>query len=139
MKFYETKYIETKNVSSFGAFSYNKIVDFKVLIPRRCGTTNVFMHLFGEGLENHKYMKFKLSWTAIDGENDIYSCRIDMSKVGVGLYYYKYEVFSDRVFSLGEGKRENELAKIENNDGLIQLTVFKEESNSAQWMHGGIM
>ncbi len=139
MSFFEKKYIDGKNVSSFGAFSVEKTVDFTVILPRRCGATSMYMHLFGEGLENHKYMKFKLSWVAIDGENDIYSCKIDMSKIGIGLYYYKYEIQSDEVFFIGEGKRENELAKIENDSGLIQLTVFNEESSALSWMHGGIM
>ena len=139
MSFFEKKFIENKNVSSFGAFSYDKTVDFIVQIPRRCGVSSIFMHLFGEGLENHKYMKFKLSWVSIEGDNDLYSCKIDMSAIGVGLYYYKYEIVAHESFFLGEGKRVNELSKIENDNGLIQLTVFKEESTSASWMHGGIM
>lgn len=139
MNFYESKHIAGKDVSTFGAFSSDKIVDFSLLIPRRCGATGVYLHLFGEGIENHKYMKFYFNWTRVEGENDIYTCKIDMSKVGIGLYYYKYEVVSDIVFYLGEGKRMNQLAQIENNDGLIQLTVFNEKSSSAKWMQGGIM
>ena len=139
MNFYESKHIDGKNVSTFGAFSSDKVVDFSLLIPRRCGATGVYLHLFGEGIENHKYMKFYFNWTRVEGENDIYTCKIDMSKVGIGLYYYKYEVVSDIVFYLGEGKKMNQLAQIENNDGLIQLTVFNEKSSSAKWMQGGIM
>ena len=139
MKIFEKKYIQGKNVSTFGAFSHDKIVDFNVILPRRCGATSITMHLFGEGIENHKYMKYDFKWASIQGENDVYACKIDMSKVGVGLYYYKYEITTDEAFFVGEGKRINELTKIEHNDGLIQLTVFKEESNCAKWMHGGIM
>lgn len=139
MNFYESKHIAGKDVSTFGAFSSDKVVDFSLLIPRRCGATGVYLHLFGEGIENHKYMKFYFNWTRVEGENDIYTCKIDMSKVGIGLYYYKYEVVSDIVFYLGEGKKMNQLAQIENNDGLIQLTVFNENSSSAKWMQGGIM
>ena len=139
MNFYESKHIAGKDVSTFGAFSSDKVVDFSLLIPRRCGATGVYLHLFGEGIENHKYMKFYFNWTRVEGENDIYTCKIDMSKVGIGLYYYKYEVVSDIVFYLGEGKKMNQLAQIENNDGLIQLTVFNEKSSSVKWMQGGIM
>lgn len=139
MNFYELKHIDGKDVSTFGAFSNDKVVDFSLLIPRRCGATGVYLHLFGEGIENHKYMKFYFDWTAIEGENDIYTCKIDMSSIGIGLYYYKYEVVSDTVLFLGEGKKMNQLAQIENNDGLIQLTVFNEKSSSAKWMQGGIM
>ncbi len=139
MNFYEKKHIGGKNVSSFGAFSYDKVVEFSLLIPRRCGAVKVYMHLFGEGLENHKYMKFDFKWSAMQSDNDIYTCQLDMSKIGVGLYYYKYEIVADSTIFLGEGTRENELAQIDNNDGLVQLTVFKEESTCAKWMHGGIM
>lgn len=139
MKIFEKKFIQGKNVSTFGAFSYDKIVDFNVVIPRRCGVASITMHLFGEGIENHKYMKFEFKWEKIDGESDIYACQIDMAKIGVGLYYYKYEVVTDETYFLGEGKRINELVRIDGNDGLIQLTVFNEESSAAKWMHGGIM
>ena len=139
MNFYESKHIDCKDVSTFGAFSNDKVVDFSLLIPRRCGATGVYLHLFGEGIENHKYMKFYFNWTAIEGDNDIYTCKIDMSKIGIGLYYYKYEVVGDIVLFLGEGKKMNQLSQIENNDGLIQLTVFNENSSSAKWMQGGIM
>ena len=138
MKFYEKKHIDNKNVSVLGAFSYDKTVDFSLIIPRRCGATKVCMHLFGEGIENHKYLKFDFAWTLIDGENDIYTCKIDMSKIGIGLYYYKYEISTDKTFFLGEGEHVNELSVIEN-DNLIQLTVFKEENTSAEWIKGGIM
>ena len=139
MEFFERKYVDGKNASVLGAFSVNKTVEFVVQLPRRLGAVDVYMHLYGEGLENHKYMKFKLSWQEIDGENDIYSSKIDMSKIGIGLYYYKYEIQSGEVFFLGEGKRENELSRIENDNGLIQLTVYKDEKSNLSWMRGGIM
>ena len=139
MKILEKKFIQGKNVSTFGAFSYDKTVDFNIVIPRRSGVTAITMHLFGEGIENHKYMKFDFKWEALEGENDIYTCQIDMAKIGVGLYYYKYEIVTDEIYFLGEGKRLNHLTRIDGNDGLIQLTVFKEESTAAKWMHGGIM
>lgn len=140
MIFYEKKYINSKNFSSFGAFSFDKKVDFSLMIPRRCGATNVSMHLFGEGIENHKYQKFDFVWTGIDGAYDLYSCTIDMAQIGVGLYYYKYQVSAEKTFYLGDGYRLGELSIIENDsNGLIQLLIFNEKSNCAKWMHGGIM
>ena len=140
MIFYEKKYINSKNFSSFGAFSFDKTVDFSLMIPIRCGATNVSMHLFGEGIENHKYQKFDFVWTGIDGAYDLYSCTIDMAQIGVGLYYYKYQVSAEKTFYLGDGYRLGELSIIENDsNGLIQLLIFNEKSNCAKWMHGGIM
>ena len=140
MSFYEKKYINNKDYSSFGAFSHDKIVDFKLFIPRRCGTTSVCMHLFGEGLENKTYRKFKFSWEEFDNVYDIYSCSINMSIIGVGLYYYNYEIVSDHTFLLGDGEKMNQLSVIENGcNGNVQLLIFNEKSNAAKPMHGGIM
>ena len=140
MKFYERKYVNGRDLSSFGAFSYEDVVEFKLLIPRRCGASNVCAHLCGEGIENKYYKRFNLEWTAIDGAYDVYTCLVDMSKIGVGLYYYKYEIDSPSCTFYGDGKKVGELSKMENSsDGMIQLLIYQEKSSSAKWMHGGIM
>ncbi|MBQ7760811.1 MAG: glycoside hydrolase family 13 protein [Clostridia bacterium] len=140
MNFYEKKYIDNKDYSSFGAFSYDKKVTFKLLIPRECGTTAVLMHLFGEGLENKTYRKYKFLWENFDGIYDVYSCETDMSVIGVGLYYYHYEVTTDHTFFLGDGERINQLSVVENRgSGNVQLLIYDEKSSSAKVMHGGIM
>ncbi|MBE6674181.1 MAG: glycoside hydrolase family 13 protein [Ruminococcaceae bacterium] len=140
MKFCERKYIGNRDLSSFGAFSFEDNVLFKLLIPRRCGASSVCMHLCGEGLENKYYKRFDFDWIAIDGSNDVYTCSIDMSQIGVGLYYYKYEIDSPSCEFYGEGKKVTEITKMENNsDGMIQLLIYQEKSRCASWMHGGIM
>lgn len=140
MKFCERKYIDKKDMSSFGAFSCDDVVEFKLLIPRRCGATTVCMHLCGEGLENKLYKRFDFDWTCIDGSNDVYTCLIDMSKIGVGLYYYKYEIDSPSCMFFGDGKKVTEISKMENEgDGMIQLLIYQEKSSCAKWMHGGVM
>lgn len=140
MNFYEKKYIGNKDYSSFGAFSYDNKIIFKLLIPRGCGTTSVYMHLFGEGLENKTYRKYNLLWEDFDGIFDIYSFKMDMSIIGVGLYYYHYEIVADHTFFLGDGEKINQLSIIENKgSGNIQLLIYNEESNSAKAMHGSIM
>ena len=140
MKFLERKYVNGRDISSFGAFSYESVVEFKLLIPRRCGASSVCMHLCGEGIENKFYKRFDLEWVAIEGSSDVYSCWIDMSQIGIGLYYYKYEIDSPSCTFYGDGKKVGELSKMENgSDGMIQLLVYQEKSSSAKWMHGGIM
>ena len=140
MKIYERKYVDGCDLSSNGAFSFDKAVDFKLLVPRRLGTTRVRMHLFGEGIENKFYKCFDFVWTAFDGKLDIYTCNIDMASIGVGLYYYKYEINSPHSTFYGDGKRSNELAQMTNDtDGMIQLLIYQETGNCAKWMHGGII
>ena len=140
MKFCEKKYVQGSDRSSFGAFSYDEQVEFKLLIPRRHGTSCACMHLYGEGLENKLYKRFDFDWIAIDGAYDVYSCLIDMSKIGVGLYYYKYEINTPSGNFYGVGEKTEELSQMKNDcDGMIQLLIFQESSTSAKWLRGGIM
>ena len=140
MRFCERKYVQSKDCSSFGAFSFDDTVLFKLLIPRRCGASDVCMHLCGEGIENKFYKRFNFDWVAIEGSNDVYTCTIDMSKIGVGLYYYKYEIDSPSSTFYGCGKKATELSPLVNDsDGMIQLLIYQEKSSCAKWMHGGIM
>ena len=140
MKVYERKYVGENDVSSFGAFSSEDKVLFKLLIPRRLGASYVFMHLNGEGIENKFYERFCFSWESIEGADDVYTCMVDMSQIGVGLYYYKYEIVSDGVSFFGEGEKTCELVKTEDfSTNMIQLLIHNEQSSSARWMRGGIM
>ena len=139
MKFYERKNIEGRDLSAYNAFSADDKVEFKLLIPRRCGTTRVCMHLFGEGIENKLYRCFEFVWDEFDGSTDVYKCTVDMASIGVGLYYYKYEINSTKNAFYGDGNAIGELSQIEGDCGMIQLLVYCETSNCAKWMHGGIM
>ena len=140
MRFSERKYIGNKDLTSFGAFSCDDKVLFKLLIPRRCGASTVCMHLSGEGIENKYYKRFDFDWIAFEGSCDVYTCLIDMSKIGVGLYYYKYEIDSPSCVFYGDGKKVSELERLDDGaSGMIQLLIYQEKSSCAKWMHGGIM
>ena len=141
MKLYEKKYLDNKDISSLGAFLVNTSVTFKLYIPRGCGTTMVRLHLFGEGIENKTYRTFEFKWEALNGKYDIYSCEMNMSNIGVGLYYYKYEVTSEKAVFYGSGNKGTELKKLDgdSNDGLIQLLVHLDNENKPEWIYGGIM
>ena len=140
MKICEKKYVDDKDLSSFGAFSCDDKVLFKLLVPRRHGVVSVFMHLCGEGLENHYYKRVAFNWESIDGANDVYTCLIDLADIGVGLYYYKYEINSTICEFYGEGNGISEISKMSNeNDGMIQLLIHQEKGCLAEWMYGGIM
>ena len=141
MKLYEKKYLENKDASSLGAFLVNSSVKFKLYIPRGCGATSVRLHLFGEGIENKTYKSFEFKWEALNGKYDAYGCEIDMSLIGVGLYYYKYEVKSDKTAFYGICENGTELKELNDNsdDGLIQLLVHLDTENKPEWIYGGIM
>ncbi|MBQ4511234.1 MAG: glycoside hydrolase family 13 protein [Clostridia bacterium] len=141
MKLYEKKYLDNKDISSLGAFLVNTSVKFKLYIPRGCGATSVSLHLFGEGILNKTYRTFDLKWENLNGKYDIYSREMNMSDIGVGLYYYKYEIKSDKSIFYGSGDKGTELKEIksDSNSGLIQLLVHLDSVNKPEWIQGGIM
>lgn len=141
MKLYEKKYIKNKDISSLGAFLVNSTVNFKLYIPRGCGATSVCLHLFGEGIENKSYRTYEFKWEALNGKYDVYGREMNMFDIGVGLYYYRYEVKSDKVEFYGYGEKGTELKKVDinKNDGLIQLLVHLDNENKPKWLNGGIM
>ena len=141
MKLFEKKYLNDKDASSLGAFLVNSTVKFKLYVPRGCGATRVRMHLFGEGIENKMYKYYDLKWEALRGKNDVYCIELSMSDIGIGLYYYKYEVKSDKVDFYGSLEKGTELKKIENgsDNGLMQLLIHLDAENKPEWIKGGIM
>ena len=140
MKFSEKKYVNGCDMSSYGSFFVDDIVEFKLIIPRRYGATSVCMHLCGEGIENKLYQCFAFEWSAFEGSDDIYICNISMKDVGVGLYYYKYEISSVESAFFGDATKIGEISKMEScTDGMIQLLIHQETKEPAQWLHGGVM
>lgn len=141
MKFFEQKYVENRTSScSNCSFLQNDVVRFEIKVPRKLATTEVYLHLFGEGIENKYRKKIKLLWTSIFNEYDVYSCVIKMSEIGTGLYYYKYELVSIEVLHLGEGNAIGELEIVEPYaDKSIQLMIYNQDNCNAQWSFGGIM
>ena len=139
MKFCESKFIACKDLSSYGAFSVDDTVQFRLSIPRKCGAVGACMHIFGEGIKDKSYRRLDFKWDSIELANDIYACNVDMSQIGVGLYYYKYEVFSKESFCLGEGRDVGHLSVIDGNESLIQLLIHNEKSESAKSLRGGVM
>ena len=139
MKFRESKCIAEKDLSSYGAFSVDDKVQFSLSIPRKCGACGVIMHIYGEGITNKLYKRIDFNWKTIEDANDIYTCDIDMSQLGVGLYYYKYEICNRDTFFLGEGCKIGQLSVIDGNENLIQLLIHNEKSESAKCLRGGIM
>lgn len=137
----ETKHEKNVDLGYLGAFSNDKSIIFRLRIPRSRGISEVFMHLSADGLNSQFYDKIALKWVKIDGSDDVYEVEIDLSLIGVGLYYYTYE-FCDFEKSEFYGKRalNGEIFLLENRyDGAIQLTVYKEEGKHPNWMKGGTM
>lgn len=138
MNLYEKKYNDGKELSLQGAFSIKQAISFKLYIPRRCGAAMVRLHLFGEGISDKSYKVYNLSWETLNNGYDIYSVDIDMSKIGIGLYYYKYEVISKTVSFYGKINEGDSLQEIKSNNGLIQLLIYQDDTRP-EWIYGGIM
>ena len=139
MMFFEEKKSSSVGVTNSCAFSFDDIVEFQVVIPRKLGTTSAHMHLFGEGISNKYYSKIQLNWVEIRGDKDVYSISLDLSQIEIGLYYYYYEINGNKTVFLGDGVGFGELREVQPNESSIQLLIYNETSNCAKWLRGGVM
>ena len=140
MNLYEKKYADGLEKSFQGYFSVNQKVTFQLNISRRCGADYVCLHLFGEGIDNRFNKIIELDWKFINGKYDVYECEIDLSEIGVGLFYYKYEIHSDCSRFYGVDSSYSALKEISPyGDGSIQLLIYEESENEPDWIYGGIM
>ena len=140
MELFEQKYSENGEKTDIGAFENGEKVVFSVKIPRSIGAVSVIMNLSADGLERDYSRSYPLLWTSLDGEYDIYKVKIDTEELGIGLYYYNYEVnsFSGMEFYAFRSHM-GELKKTDGKSGLIQLTVYEKRQNLPSWLFGGIM
>ncbi len=137
----ETKHEKNVDLEYLGAFSNDKIITFSLRIPRSRGISKAFMHLSADGLNSQFYYKIPLKWVKIDGSFDVYEAKIDLTLLGIGLYYYTYELSNfEKSEFYGKRALNGEIFPLENRyDGAIQLTVYKEKENHPFWLNGGIM
>lgn len=137
----ETKYEQNKKIGYFGAFESDKRIKFSLEIPRERGISEVNMHLSADGINSQFYKKIPLKWVSLVGNRDIYEVEIDLCSIGVGLYYYEYELISDKKSDFyGKIDLDGVLSRLENQyDGLIQLTIYEELGRHPEWLKGGIM
>lgn len=137
----ESKYEQNRNLGYFGAFEHDKIITFSLEIPRYRGVSEVFMHLSSDGLNSQIYKRIPLKWKSLFQGKDVYEVEIDLSSIGVGLFYYGYELISaEKSEFYGKRDLDRALTRLENPyDGLIQLTVYKESKKHPNWLNGGVM
>lgn len=137
--FFEEKKNKSFQITYSCAFCCNELIEFCIILPRRCGAKNAYMHLLGEGINNKYYSKLQMTWKEIRGDMDVYSLNLNPSSIGVGLYYYYYEIDGEKQFYLGDGYGFGELNETSANENCIQLLIYEKEDNHAPWLHGGIM
>ena len=137
----ETKYEQGKKAGYFGAFECDKCITFSLKIPRNRAATEVYMHLSADGINSQFYSKIPFLWTKMEGPSDVYEAEIHLSDIGIGLYYYEYEIISNKKSEFfGKIDLNGCLTRLENQyDGLIQLLIYKELGLHPDWIKGGVM
>ena len=137
----ESKYEQNRSLGYFGAFEYDKTITFSLEIPRYRGVSKVFMHLSSDGLNSQLYKRIPLKWKSLSQGKDVYEVSIDLSSIGVGLFYYEYElVNAEKSEFYGKRDLDGALTRLENRyDGLIQMTVYKDSGKHPEWLNGGVM
>ncbi len=141
MKVFEQKFDGKNCCGYFGSTCDTEVLKFSVFIPRVFGTEKVNMHFKSDGINRDYYKKIELFWSRLDGAYDVYETSIDLSKIGVGLYYYEYEIYSlENSGFYGKRDLDGVLTRLNNeNEGLIQLLVYHELDKHPKWLYGGIM
>ena len=137
----ENKYENGQCLGYFGAFERNKTIKFCLEIPRLRGVSKVFMHLSADGINSQFYEKIELKWASMQGARDIYEVEIALDRIGIGLYYYEYELFSgEKSDFYGNRALDGTIYRLENQyEGLIQLLVYDELGKHPNWIKGGVM
>lgn len=141
MSIFEHKLDGKDKLEYFSGISESKCISFLLQIPRSFGVKSVKMHIYGDGLNKSYYEKISLDWSCLEGSCDIYKTKIDMSHLGIGLYYYKYEIDSlENAGIYGMREADGKISKLSSeNEGLIQLLVYHEYDKHPAWLYGGIM
>lgn len=137
----ENKYEQGKKIGYFGAFECDKTIKFTLEIPRSRGISEVFMHLSADGINSQFYEKISLKWSKIKGSRDVYEVDLDLARIGIGLYYYEYELVSYKKSEFfGNSDLDGKLSCLENqHEGLIQLLIYEELGKHPDWIKGGVM
>lgn len=121
-----------ENASLRGAFSEAEKVKWILNIPREFGVRAVLMRLMRDGGQNKE---IELEWN----NDNTYSIEIDMSELGVGLYFYSFVLLrgADTLFTNTTDNVHFECTRKIGRS--FMLSVYDRNYCTPEWFKGGVM
>ena len=87
----KVQFMHDDNKSSSAAFEISEAAKIRILLPRLLGAVSVSARIFNESLDNEIGCIIG-SWADSDKENDIYEIELNLSEIGVGLYFFIFDI-----------------------------------------------
>ncbi len=126
------KYSMEENASLRGAFSEVEKITWKVHAPRVFGVAGVLMRLNRDGEE---FKDLYLCWN----EDGTYTVTLDMSELGVGLYYYSFVLLRGRDTLFTDSLDNVNFTLSKKTGKSFLLSVYDKDFTTPDWFKGGVM
>ena len=132
------KFAHGRKTDALSAFEITEKARIIFSVPRALGADSLVIEIYSGDME---YLdSVSAVWTKISGEYDEYVLKINIKRLGVGLYFLKPRVtaFGRTLFGhrSGDGLYFSDNAS---DDGLIQMTVSDFKFDKPEDIYGGII
>ena len=108
---------------SSSAYEISEAAKIRIQLPRLLGVVSASVVVFDESL-GHKISSTPATWCGLKNGCDIYGAELDLTELGVGLYFFSIEIDSQcgRLYGRKAGK-DLVFFSEDNMDSLYQLSV----------------
>lgn len=128
---------KTYHKSPFGAVGSNEEVTFRIVLPRALQCTAARLMIRRDDIDNGGWSGIPLSWECMEGFGEEW-WSITYSPKEPGLYWYRFECDTGRgaagINHVGGG-----LGQITSGGTDWQLTVYGKNTDTPEWLKGGII
>lgn len=120
------------------AYEINEAALIQILLPRTLGVVSVNINIYDESL-SQIVQSIDCIWEDLENEYDIYNCLIDIKRLGIGLYFFNFEINAQcgKVYGICDGTD----IKISDSptERLFQLSVSDFKYSVSEPLLGGII
>lgn len=135
----KVSFVHDNNESSSSAFEISEAAKISILLPRLLGAVSVSIRIFSESLDN-EICCLSAIWEDARKECDVYSAPLNVSDLGVGLYFFMLEIVSQHGNLYGYKYRDSLVFSGNySKDSLFQLSVSDFKYGKSEEKLGGII
>ncbi len=124
--------------SDSSAFSLTERAKLQISVPRSLGATHVYVEIFDES-QTHFLKKYELSWSGFINDCDSYDTPIELSELGVGLYFCRITAFTCVGYVYGYKDGDTVRFSTDEGNATIQLSVSDFKYRAPKKNLGGII